>query len=180
MSSNTKAIKTSLFATIGVFAMFASASLAGAMSLESPNFNEGGQIPTELACPDMGGSGLSPALVVSSVPTEAKFLTVIMDDPEAPSVVGQGGVHWILSDIPAENGKLPSAKDGAVGVGTTGSGDSGKRYGGPCPPKSHTYVITVYATSEEVGKLSRMTRAKFEKKFKSVIIDSASLTGVFP
>jgi phosphatidylethanolamine-binding protein (PEBP) family uncharacterized protein len=71
------------------------------MQLASTAFNEGGPIPARFTC---DGSDASPALKWSGLPSEAKSLVLIADDPDAP--VGTW-VHWVLYDLPASASELP-------------------------------------------------------------------------
>ena len=52
-----------------------------ALSLSSPAFLAGGEIPELFTCE---GRDLSPALSWTGVPDEAKSLVLIVDDPDAP------------------------------------------------------------------------------------------------
>ena len=71
-----------------------------AMQLTSTAFNEGGSIPARFTC---DGSDASPALKWSGLPSGAKSLALIADDPDAP--VGTW-VHWVLFDLPASVSEL--------------------------------------------------------------------------
>ena len=71
-----------------------------AMQLTSTAFSEGGPIPARFTC---DGSDASPALKWSGVPSGAKSLVLLADDPDAP--VGTC-VHWVLFDLPASSGEL--------------------------------------------------------------------------
>ncbi|MBI2358273.1 MAG: YbhB/YbcL family Raf kinase inhibitor-like protein, partial [Deltaproteobacteria bacterium] len=102
------------------------------MTLTSPAFQEGGEIPRKHTC---DGADVSPALLWKDPPSGAQSLALICDDPDAP--VGTW-VHWVLYDLPAETGEL---EEGIPALETLkngtrqGSNDFGKvGYGGPCPP----------------------------------------------
>ena len=108
------------------------------MNLTSPAFGNNGNIPSEYTC---DGSGLSPQLNIGYVPSNAKSLVLICDDPDAP--VGTWD-HWIVFNI------APSAKEIPKGIepkGTPGKNSWGKTgYGGPCPPSgTHRYFFKLYA-----------------------------------
>ena len=52
-----------------------------AMTLTSPAFEQGGQIPSKYTCE---GDDVSPPLAWDGVPAGTKSLVLIIDDPDAP------------------------------------------------------------------------------------------------
>jgi hypothetical protein len=104
-----------------------------------------------------------------------------MDDPDAQSVAGKTWVHWNVSNIPSDTESLPSKKRGKkIGSGDLGYNTSKKRaYQGMCPPNGeHRYVLAVYALNAEFDKrIDDMTREKFEKKYKDMILGKAEISG---
>jgi phosphatidylethanolamine-binding protein (PEBP) family uncharacterized protein len=56
-------------------------SAAMAMTLNSPAFHKNGHIPSKYTCE---GQDISPPLAWVGVPTGAKSLVLIVDDPDAP------------------------------------------------------------------------------------------------
>lgn len=121
-----------------------------AMKISSPAFGLGQPIPSRFTC---DGEDVSPALAWSGVPSSAKSLTLVCDDPDAPAGTW---THWIVSAIPPaaagipENGPLPA---GAVEI-TNSFGRTA--YGGPCPPGgTHRYFFRLYALDvERIGGLT--------------------------
>jgi Raf kinase inhibitor-like YbhB/YbcL family protein len=115
------------------------------ISLSSPAFRPGATIPARFTC---SGEGVSPPLRWSGVPTKARELTLLVEDPDAGNFV-----HWALLAIPPRvraiaEGRPPS---GAVEA-KNGFGDRG--WGGPCPPEgkgAHRYVFALYATRAPLG-----------------------------
>jgi len=69
--------------------------------LTSSVFAEGEFIPAKYTC---DGEDVSPPLKWSNVPTGAKGLALICDDPDAP--VGTW-VHWVLYGLPPTEAELP-------------------------------------------------------------------------
>src|SRR3989344_3783598 len=63
------------------------------MKLTSPSFAHNGAMPSEYTC---DGDDLSPPLTISDIPSNAKSLALVMDDPDAP--VGTWD-HWIVFNI---------------------------------------------------------------------------------
>ncbi len=60
------------------------------MEVKSTAFQEGAMIPKLYTC---DGQDISPPLSWSGVPTEAKSIALIMDDPDAPRGTWD---HWVL------------------------------------------------------------------------------------
>lgn len=130
------------------------------MTLTSPDFDPGAELPTSLTCE---GDDESPALTFSNVPDDAAELRLVVEDPDAPDGTF---VHWSVTDIPPAVDGAPEGAAPAGGVeGLNDFGDTG--YGGPCPPEdddAHTYVFrleardergTVIATAEITGTYDR-------------------------
>src|SRR5437762_12194425 len=77
-----------------VILLAASASFAAGgarMKITSSAFQEGGNIPSEFTC---DGSDASPPLQIARVPSEAKSLVLIADDPDAPSGLLTYSLGW--------------------------------------------------------------------------------------
>lgn len=144
---------------IVMLALLGAVAQAQTLTLSSPDIAVGSTIKNEFVFNGFGCSGqnISPALVWSGVPANAKSLALIVHDPDAPTGVG-GFTHWMVYNIPI------SAKGLAKGAGTANStvlpvgtvqattsfGAPG--WGGPCPPagdKPHRYVFTLYALGVE-------------------------------
>jgi len=102
----------------------------GNLKLTSSAFEDGGEIPRE--CGYKNGNG-KPPFTISGVPSEAKSLVIIMDDPDAMEAVGKVWVHWIIWNIyPACTEISADARPFASKEGTNDFGIVG--YGGPAPP----------------------------------------------
>lgn len=154
---------------------------ANAFEVNSPAFEDGGKLPKIYACSKHGGKDHSWEITISDTPAGAVSLVVIMDDPDARPVAGRTWVHWNVTNIPADTKSLPSTKRGKkLGVGKLGYNSSvSKSYGGMCPPNGeHKYILAVYALNVEFKKtLDKITRKKFEKKYKDKIIGKAEING---
>jgi hypothetical protein len=115
-----------------------------ALRIESGAFAEGGRIPPDFTA---DGRDVSPALSFTGVPSEAKSLALVCDDPDAPRGTW---VHWVLYDLPASTAGLPQGvppRPRPPGGGTHGKNDFGNLgYGGPAPPRgTHRYFFRLYA-----------------------------------
>lgn len=130
------------------------------MKIENPAFQNNEKIPAKYTC---DGINTNPPLKISGTPKDAKSLTLIMDDPDAPMGTW---THWIIlnisptiSEIP-ENSVPPNSTELKTSFGKPG-------YGGPCPPSgTHRYFFKLYALDIEkinsVEEISSHTIAKAE------------------
>ena len=113
------------------------------IALTSPAFTDGGTIPRHYSS---DGGDVSPPLAWLGVPSGARELALLVEDPDAP---GGTFVHWVLFKLAAvtrglSEGKVPAgARQGKNSAGNAA-------YTGPCPPKGdapHHYEFTLYALS---------------------------------
>jgi hypothetical protein len=146
---------------------------AGALSLTSSEFTEGGAIPRRFTC---DGDDVSPPLEWSGAPSDTAALALIMDDPDA-----RGFIHWVAFDIPASaSGSLPTGWSSAAESpqGTNSFGRIG--YGGPCPPSgTHRYVFRLLALDAEL-QLSGSPKAQDVLDAADAhVLGDASLTGTY-
>lgn len=159
---------------------------ASNMKLTSLAFQEGQFIPSKFTC---DGDDINPGLIISDVPSNAKSLALIMDDPDAPRGTW---VHWTVWDItpfteeieennvpiraPYEPG-TPGTPQPAI-EGITDFGRSG--YGGPCPPSgTHRYFFKLYALDTMLNLKQDATKKDLENAMKGHIIAQAQLIGLY-
>ena len=151
---------------------------AAALSLTSPAFTEGANIPPKFTC-DAGQTSPSPALAWKDAPANTKSFVLIMHDPDVP--MPGGFTHWVLFDIPATTLQLPEGfQAGSVGV----SGNTGMRrqgYMGPCPPSgAHHYHFMLSALDvASVGLQPGATKADVEKAIEGHVVGKAELIGMY-
>jgi Raf kinase inhibitor-like YbhB/YbcL family protein len=113
------------------------------IAVTSPAFEDGGTIPKRFSC---DGDNVSPPLRWSGVPSSARELALLVEDPDAP---GGTYVHWVLFKLAPDLDGLaadkvpPGARQGKNSAG-------GSKYAGPCPPEDdqpHRYEFVLYALS---------------------------------
>lgn len=146
------------------------------MSIESPSFENGKEIPKKHG---YNFDNISPELIIKNIPKETKSLALIMDDPDAMKAVGKLWVHWIVWNIPPDTQiiKENSLPIGAL-QGTTDFGE--QRYGGPAPPdKRHTYFIKLYALDKKLELPKNTTKTQLENTIKNHILEETSISGTF-
>ena len=150
----------------------------GSITLTSAAFKEGQPIPRQYTC---DGVNVSPPLEWSGVPKTARTVTIIADDPDAPSGTW---VHWVLYNLPAENigmvENLPATENLKAG-GFQGKNDFEKiGYGGPCPPSgTHRYFFKIYALDSELPLKAGATKAEVEKAMEGHVVAQGQLMGTY-
>ena len=137
------------------------------MELISNDFQEGNEIPKKFGYKH---ENEQPNVEFSSVPSDAKTLAIIMDDPDAMKAVGKIWVHWLTyHDVADSNSKIE---------GKTDFGEIG--YGGPAPPDGrHTYIFKGYALDTSLNLTEGYSKQELEDAMKGHIIAEAKLTGTF-
>jgi Raf kinase inhibitor-like YbhB/YbcL family protein len=154
-----------------LLAVIASFAAAGArMKITSSAFQEGGNIPSKFTC---DGSDTSPPLQITGVPSEAKSLVLIADDPDAPSGLF---THWLVWNIPPQTSSIA---EGSAPKGVHGTNDFGKPgYKGPCPPPgTHRYSFKVFALDRELDLRSGAKRRQVDAAMKDHVIAQGVLVG---
>ncbi|MGD9671351.1 MAG: YbhB/YbcL family Raf kinase inhibitor-like protein [Hyphomicrobiaceae bacterium] len=150
--------------------------------LASTAFTEGGAIPSNYTCE---GADISPPLAWSGVPSAAKSLALIVDDPDAPDPAAPRTiwVHWVVYDLPSNATGLTEGVDAdRMPTGAkVGLNDWNKpSYGGPCPPIGrHRYFHKLYALDTMLPELKRPTKAALEAAMKGHILAEAQLIGTY-
>lgn len=151
---------------------------APSIAITSPDFAEGQAIPRSCTCQ---GDDTSPPLDWADVPSEARSLALIVDDPDAPM---RTWVHWVIYDLPPTTKGLPAAlpADESLAAGGTHGTNSWKRlgYGGPCPPSgTHRYFFKLYALDRELGLEPGATKDEVVAAMEGHVIAHGQLMGTY-
>jgi Raf kinase inhibitor-like YbhB/YbcL family protein len=152
------------------------------LSLTSPAFAEGGEIPTRYTCE---GQDVSPPLAWLEPPSGTRSLALIIDDPDAPDPKApkMTWVHWVLYNLPPTAGQLPEAvAPNTLPAGTREGLNDWRRtgYGGPCPPVGrHRYFHKLFALDTVLPDLGRPTKAQLEKAMQGHALTAAELVGTY-
>jgi Raf kinase inhibitor-like YbhB/YbcL family protein len=150
-----------------------------ALSISSPEFEDGGLIPARYTC---NGEDLSPPIEISGVPEGTKSLVLFFEDPDAarePRGIGRTWDHWILVNISPDTRTIP---EGSVPTGAVeGMNDFGSaEYGGPCPPTfRHRYDIKLYALDTVLDLKKGASKGQVESAMARHILDSATYTAFY-
>lgn len=143
------------------------------MNIASTAFQYGEPIPARYTC---DGEEAIPPLVFSDIPTEAKSLVLIMEDPDSPIGVW---VHWTLWNINPKTHtidgltKLQGTSEGMTNFGTSG-------YGGPCPGKgTHRYFFNLFALDALLDLPADTTKNELMEAMHRHILAEAELMGKY-
>jgi Raf kinase inhibitor-like YbhB/YbcL family protein len=140
------------------------------MKITSSAFEQGGNMPAKFTC---DGSDTSPPLQITGIPSIAKTLVLIADDPDAP-----GGLftHWLVWNIPPQTNSIA---EGNALKGVQGTNDFGKSgYKGPCPPPgTHRYSFKIFALDRELDLRSGAKRSQVDASMKGHVIAQGELVG---
>jgi len=151
------------------------------MQLTSSAFASNGNIPAKYTC---DGENTSPPLQITSVPTAAKSLVLIMDDPDIPDMVKKRYTiavwdHWMVFNIPPTTKNIPEGKNPA---GILGKNTGGKNaYAGPCPPdREHRYFFRLFALDAPLPRFDDPpTKQELSSAMEGHILKQAELMGVY-
>jgi Raf kinase inhibitor-like YbhB/YbcL family protein len=143
------------------------------LKITSPAFASNGYIPARYTC---DGTDISPPLEIGNIPAEAKSLTLIVDDPDAP--VGMW-VHWVVWNIDPATREI--AEDSVPHAATQGKNDWKRNgYGGPCPPSGvHRYFFKLYALDTKLNLGAGTTKSNLEKAMEGHILAKSELIGLY-
>ncbi len=166
-----------LAAAVHIAAALGYAAEKPALSMKSPGFQNGGDIPRKYTC---DGGDVSPALAWDGAPAGAKAFALIVDDPDAP---GGTWVHWVLYDLPGNAKELPEgiAAETQPRGAKQGVNDFRKSgYGGPCPPGgTHRYYFKLYALDAPTELKAGATKQQLLAAIKGHVLAEAELVGKY-
>jgi Raf kinase inhibitor-like YbhB/YbcL family protein len=155
---------------IALVALASFAAGGARMKITSSAFQEGGNIPPKFTC---DGGDSSPPLRIAEIPSGAKTLALVVDDPDAPSGLF---THWIVWNISPRTNAI-AERSAPQGVqGTNDFGRSG--YGGPCPPSgTHRYYFKIFALDRELSLASGTKRNQLDAAMKGHVVAQGQLMG---
>jgi Raf kinase inhibitor-like YbhB/YbcL family protein len=145
------------------------------MKLTSTAFKNGGKIPSKHTC---DGPNINPPLNIADVPSGAKSLVLVMDDPDVPKNLRKDGMwdHWVVFNIPVTVQEIKEGEEpkGVHGIGTS----QNLKYNGPCPPdREHRYFFKLYALEMELDLPQKATKKQVEKAMEGHILEKTELMG---
>lgn len=141
-----------------------------ALHISSPDFDANGFIPSRFTC---DGANINPPLDIADVPSNAKSLALIVDDPDAPI---RAWVHWLAWNIPVVQHIQEDTLLREQGVNDFRQ----NRYGGPCPPYGvHRYFFKVYALDTQLSLPSDTSKNDLEKAMQGHVVAYGELVGKY-
>ncbi len=126
--------------------------------------------------------GVSPEISWSGVPTNAKSLVLIMEDPDASL---KPVTHWIMANIPATLTSLPEnvMKIEMTNGAMQGANHTGKiGYFGPKPPRAdppHKYHFQIFALDTTLNLPSGFNRQALLDAMKNHVIAKGEIVGMY-
>ncbi|MEM8604199.1 MAG: YbhB/YbcL family Raf kinase inhibitor-like protein [Cyanobacteria bacterium P01_H01_bin.121] len=156
------------------------------MKLSSSAFQHNERIPAQYSCE---GDNLSPPLSWEDTPPDTVSFVMIMDDPDAESVIGKTFDHWVLYGIPAQINHLPAGlpQEAVCELGGTQilhglTTRENYGYRGPCPPPGHGdhhYIFQLYALDFQPQLPHGLTKADVHAVIADHVLAKAELVGIF-
>jgi Raf kinase inhibitor-like YbhB/YbcL family protein len=147
----------------------------GTLQLTSPEFAQGGRLPTYSSA---DGEGVSPPLAWSSVPAGCLSFALVAHDPDAP--LTHGFDHWVVYNIPAAASALSRAVTGIGTVGPNGLGINGFCPASPPPGHgTHFYYFHLFALDRAPDLPDGLTRRELLDSIDEHIIEQARLVGCY-
>ncbi|HEX3719569.1 MAG TPA: YbhB/YbcL family Raf kinase inhibitor-like protein [Verrucomicrobiae bacterium] len=143
------------------------------MRISSPAFEDGGTIPDQYS---KEGGNKRPPLQFEDIPSGAKSLVIIVDDPDAPNGTF---THWLAFNIPTSVREI--AENAASVPMQEGRNDYGQSsYGGPKPPSGeHRYYFKLYALDDRLPLQRGVSRLQLEEGMIGHVIGEAECVGRF-
>lgn len=136
-------------------------------------------IPAKYTC---DGENVSPPLKFLQIPSDAKSLVLIVDDPDAPHGTFD---HWIVWNLPPNLKELSEGAKELLRLSPTPkqgiNGFKKSYYQGPCPPpgKPHHYHFKLYALDAQLSLAEGASKQEVEKAIQGHIVDQAELVGTY-
>lgn len=163
----------------------AEAELGGFESIElsSPAFADGGRLPPRFTA---DGEGVSPPLLWGPVPEGTRSLTLIVEDPDAPSP--QPLVHAIVWNIAPDAHRLAEGAIRADGAGGADGKDVGRNsyfmegWLPPDPPTGHgehAYAFQLFAVGDTSDPGHTPGRAALVRAMAGRILGAGLLIGTY-
>jgi hypothetical protein len=155
------------------------------MTLTSPAFPDGGEIPSKYT--QRVSAPVSPTLEWTHVPSGVVSFVLHMHDPDvAKQKTTEDMLHWMVIDIPGSAHELPegvkpapTTPDGAIQLKNGGNTVGFRGPGAPAAGPDHHYTFELYALDTKLDLGPDATRADVLKAIDGHILAKAVLVGRF-
>ena len=145
------------------------------LTITSSAFGHNGKIPSKYSC---DGEEINPPLNIEGVPSDAKSIVLIMDDPDAIKPAGKVWDHWVVFNMPPDTTEIGENEQPKGVAGITSR--NVLTYGGPCPPDAeHRYFFKVYALDTMLDISEGSTKQDVEKAMQGHILAQGELIGLY-
>lgn len=172
-------------ASLCVFAQGAAPAGTPGMTLTSPDFPDGGEIPSKYT--QRVSNPISPKLEWTHAPAGAVSFVLLVHDPDvAKQKTTEDQLHWLVLNIPGSAHELPQ---GIAGTPTLGNGAIQLKNGGntvgfrgpgaPAAGPDHHYTFELYALDTKLDLTPDATRTDVLKAIDGHILAKAVLVGRF-
>jgi Raf kinase inhibitor-like YbhB/YbcL family protein len=153
--------------------------MTATLAITSTAFADGAPIPARCTCE---GDDRAPPLAFSGVPSGARSLALVVDDPDAPDPAAPKTVwvHWVVHELPPDTAGLPEG--GALPAGARQGLNDWKRagYGGPCPPIGrHRYFFKLYALDAPLDVPSGLDKNALLAAMEGKVLAQGELIGTY-
>ena len=156
--------------------------VADTIRLESRAFEDGGLIPSRFTA---DGPGLSPPLAIGDVPSGARSLVLIVEDPDAPSP--EPFTHLLSFDLPPDIGELPeglfrSPRHEGLEEDLGKNSFHKAAYLPPDPPNGHgphLYVFQVFALDRPLSFEHPPSRKAVAEAMRGHVLAKGWLVGTY-
>jgi len=171
---------TNMYLCVLILAL--STTLSSCCTLFSPAFENNTFIPVKYT---QDGENISPALHWHSHPDHAKYVALLLTDPDAAGAPNHLAIHWIFYDVPIDLFYLPDgvAIGSAAYPGLNGRNIAGQnKYVGPAPPRgddAHHYEFALYALTDKTGLGEGATYEEVLTAIKPFAVDACDLLGLY-
>lgn len=147
------------------------------MKITSAAFHNSESIPGKYTC---DGGNINPPFLFADIPSTAKSLAFIMEDPDVPRTLRSDGMfdHLVMWNIPPETKII---EEGALPAGIFGKNTAGtEKYIGPCPPDmEHRYFFKLFALDGDISIPAGSTKEELFRAMEGRIIEKAELVGTY-
>ncbi|MCX6825305.1 MAG: YbhB/YbcL family Raf kinase inhibitor-like protein [candidate division SR1 bacterium] len=139
------------------------------------DFTDDELIPSMYTC---DGEGRFPTLRIDDIPQGTQSLTLIVDDPDAPTGTRD---HLLLANIPLTEDPYVIISQNTFDQGVLGQNSWGEQaWGAPCPPSgTHRYVFKIYALSEKLEISSGFSKERLIELMGGKIVGQTQIVGLY-